>query len=144
MRLATRRARTVLRLCVIALAAGCTAKEGAAGPMGPQGPQGPQGPAGPGTTKLVVTAVAAYSSSTGYYNAAATLPSAVGVDPARPPALDCYMTNNPSSGNWLTIGGGTVGTYDTYCGAVLNGGAWVAVMSRMPAAGWTAAFVVSY
>lgn len=139
-RVLARRVLPAVALCLSVLAA-CAGKEGAAGPMGPQGPPGP---AGPGATKLVITAPAAYSSTTGYYYAAATLPAAVGTDPTRPPALDCYMTNSASSGNWLAIGGGSSGAYDTYCGAVLNGGTWTAIMSRMPALGWTAAFVVSY
>jgi hypothetical protein len=133
-----------LLLCLVSLTAACAGKEGAAGPMGPPGPQGPQGPAGPGTTKLVVTAAATYSSSSASYGASATLPSAVGIDPARPPALDCYMTDNPSSGVWLTVGGGTTGAYDTSCGAVFSGGVWHAAMIQMPGAGWTAAFVVTY
>ncbi len=135
--------RVLFTLAAVISLAACAGKEGAAGPMGPTGPQGPVGPIGPGTTKIILTAPATYSASSGYYGAVAVLPAAAGTNPTQPPAVDCYMASAPSSGVWLAVGGGTTGTYVTFCGVVYGNGAWSAVMSRMPS-GWTAAFVVAY
>jgi len=55
--------------------------------------------------------------------------------------MACYMTSGTST-VWLAVNDG-YSTTSTFCGLVLSGGVWNAVMSRgIP--GWTAAFVIVY
>lgn len=96
---------------------------------------GPQGPAGPGN-RITLTAVVG---SDGV--ARAPLPAAVGTDPTRPPAVACYVTDNPSSGVWLAVAQST--STLPFCGLGLTSSGWVAlVLQATP--GWTAAFAVVY
>lgn len=125
------RHRILTTCCVLLLA--CGGKDGA---VGPTGPQGPQGPAGPGTSTILTAVVG----STG--SAGVTLPAGAGSNPARPPALSCYLTDNPTTGIWLKVADGD-STAAAYCALALSGGVWTARMLQAPV-GWTAAFVVVY
>ena len=136
----------IVVLACVGLAA-CAGKDGATGPTGPQGATGPQGPAGvnglPGPAGAAgtarYTAVVAIA-STG--SAVAALPSAIGTDINKPPAVACY-TGSTTSTVWLSVAGSASGSFDTYCGLVFSNGAWSAVMNR-GISGWLAAFVVIY
>lgn len=78
--------------------------------------------------------------SDGYISVA--LPSGVGADPSKPPAVYCYVTINMSSGVWLAVAG-TPSTTGPYCSVVYSLGVWSAAMRQVPT-DWTAAFVTYY
>ena len=119
-----------------ALLVACAGKEGPTGPVGPAGPKGDQGLPGPGQ-HLMVTAPA-----NGTGGASVALPAAVGTDPTSPPAMSCYLTNNPASGVWISVGDGYSAT-SPYCGLVFGSGVWHAVMVHVPS-GYTAGFAIVY
>jgi hypothetical protein len=151
--------RKIARLLLIVVAA-CQGPEGPMGPAGPAGPQGPtgqtgpQGPTGPqglqglpgpvgpagnpgpGTRLNLV----ATPNTSGF--AAVALPAAAGTDPAKPPAMACYITHATIAGIWLAVNDGYSSTTE-YCALVFANGVWNASMDNM-LAGWTAAFVIVY
>ena len=129
--------RLLAGLLVLATAA-CAGKDGAMGPMGPQGPDGPQGPPGQGGHTIVASGVA---SSSGLVLVA--LPAAVGTNATQPPHMDCYVTDDPSGGVWLSVSWSSSNVTEPYCAVQFASGVWHAVMDQVPV-GWTAAFVVSY
>lgn len=137
------------------LAAACKGPEGPTGPAGPQGPQGqvgPQGPAGPvgpigptgpagpqgpaGTTLSVVR----QAPSAGGQVSSGALPAAVGIDPAKPPAMACYISNF-QTGPWFAVSDG-FSTTSPYCWAIFQNGAWNAVMENVPGLAWVAWIIV--
>src|SRR5262245_60959664 len=95
-------------LAVALLSLACRGPEGPAGPAGPVGPQGPAGPQGAqglpgppgpaGTTRLVLTGVADANGRVLF-----GLPTFVGSDPNRPPAMACYEHGPSSPTDWLTV-----------------------------------------
>jgi hypothetical protein len=132
----------VWKLCVmLVVLAAC---EGPAGPMGPAGPQGPQGPQGlPGAAGAPgVGTRATFVQTIGLSRSVTVeLPTAVGTDPTKIPALSCYVSSDGQT--WLGVNDGYSGTAP-YCGVQFNASSrWVAVMNQGPA-GWFAAFVVVY
>jgi hypothetical protein len=106
------------------------------GDAGPMGPAGPAGPGGPGT-KLLLTATV---DGTGRANA--VLPASAGTDPAKPPAMTCYVASSASAGAWVAVASAPSSTYP-YCGLVFTGGTFTASMLQAPT-GYTAAFVIVY
>jgi hypothetical protein len=128
--------RLTLTTLVLVVLTACAGAEGATGPAGPQGPQGQPGAAGPGTRVSFSVTIAANRTAT------ATLPTAIGTDPLKPPVLACYTTQTPADGVWLAVNDGYSGT-SPYCAAVLTGGVWTARLVQ-GTVGWTALFVVVY
>lgn len=61
----------------------------------------------------------------------------------KPPTVACYLNNPAFPGNWLAVAGTSTGT-SPYCGLILTQRVWLAVMNRVPAAGWNVAFVLTY
>lgn len=116
-----------LMLCGLAI--GC---KGADGAVGPQGPQGPQGPAG----QTYITSVVVNSDG----EAVAALPTQVGTNFNKPPAITCYVGNGEPQ-VWLPVSDG-IGD-DTVCGLAFGNGRFNAVIIGGPV-GWTALFVVVY
>lgn len=110
-----------------------------AGNTRPQGPQGLPGPAGPpGQTRLNLTATVGANGT-----ATVTLPAAAGSDPARPPAVACYISSNPATGVWVAVNDGYWIPDTPWYGMGLAGGIWRVTVHDAPV-GWTAAFVVVY
>ena len=110
-----------------ALLCGCADKEG---------PTDPLGPAGPGTSTVFTATVATNG------RAAVTLLGGAAANPARPPVLSCYLSDNPAAGVWLTVSDGNSPSAP-FCGLGLSNGVWQGLMFQAPV-GWTAAFVVLY
>lgn len=119
-------ARSLLLLLALPLAA-CVAVEGPAGPPGLDGE----------SYRLTVTAIADVDG-----NASVTLPTYVGVNPTQPPAVICYESSSPATGEWLVVGDG-YSTTSSYCAVTFIGGRWVVSMHSM-AAGWTARWNIWY
>lgn len=118
--------------------AGPQGPQGPAGPTGPQGPVGPPGTPGPGTRVSAVVQINSARSATWL------LPEAAGTNPATPPKLTCYITENPNVAVpvWLSVSDG-FNTAAPACGVAFTGGRWGAVLVQgIP--GWYAAFVVVY
>ena len=84
---------------------------------------------------------------TGVPNAEGTVavlfPTAVGTSPSEPPALTCYVSDNPSDGTWIAVNDGYWVTDSEWCALSFFEGQWGAAMFNV-LAGWTAAFVVFY
>ena len=70
-----------------------------------------------------------------------TLPSSVGTDPSKPPAMSCYIAAF-QTGPWVAVNDGWSAT-TPYCYLVFQNGGWVAVMEQVPTLDW-AAFVIVY
>ena len=127
-------------IALVFMLAGC---EGAAGPTGPQGPTGAQGAQGaqgdPGVVnRLMMTGVPDTDGTVEVF-----FPESVGTSPSQPPALDCYVSSDPSSGIWIAVNDGYWVTDSPWCALGFASGRWGAVMVNVPI-GWTAAFVVVY
>jgi hypothetical protein len=75
-------------------------------------------------------------------SASVALPAAAGSNINQPPGLACYMRDPLGASAWLAVAGASDGV-SAYCGLVLSGGQWGAVIVRAPV-GWHAAFAVVY
>lgn len=143
----------LLQVLLVVGVVSCKGPEGPAGPAGPQGPQGPQGlPGAPGrdgvANRLVVTA-SAEPTGDGGYGVSTTLPAVVGTDPAKPPAMSCYLRFVGST-TWFAVAFDS----DIYnsdqvfalmaCGLTFTNGAWVAEMVAYDWDDFEAAFVLTY
>jgi hypothetical protein len=148
MRYRTTQPRTALAATLaFTLAVACTGDTGLSGPEGPAGAAGPQGlpgPPGPGT-RVNLSAVIPPNGI-----AFADLPPAVPFDRNAPPAMTCYMSENPAApdATWHALGAPPGNSPDCSLRISPATGRWRAVTTVVPTSGggtfpgWTAAWVI--